>query len=95
MLAFPQRVRHALIAAWTVAVLVFVYLPGVAILLASLTASRYFPFPIPKWGLDWWHKTFASFEVRQLLATSIIDRARGHGHRRGDRLLRCARLCPL
>jgi len=24
-----------------------------------------------------------------------IDRGRGHGHCRGDRLLRCARLCPL
>ena len=47
MLAFPQRVRHGLIAVWTVAVLVFVFLPGVTILLASLTASRYFTFPIP------------------------------------------------
>jgi spermidine/putrescine transport system permease protein len=26
---------------------------------------------VPKWGLDWWEKTFSSFEVRQLLATSI------------------------
>ena len=66
-----QRVRHSLITAWTVAVLVFVYLPGVTILLASLTSSRYFTFPIPKWGLDWWAKTFNSLEVRQLLWTSI------------------------
>jgi len=71
MLAFPQRVRHGLITAWTIAVLVFVFLPGVTILLASLTASRYFTFPIPKWGVEWWEKTFTSFEVRQLLATSI------------------------
>ena len=71
MLAFPQRVRHGLIMVWTVAVLVFVFLPGVTILLASLTASRYFTFPIPKWGLEWWDKTFSSFEVRQLLATSL------------------------
>ena len=95
MLAFPQRVRHGLITVWTVAVLVFVFLPGVTILLASLTASRYFTFPIPKWGLEWWDKTFSSFEVRQLLATSLSIAARGHGHCRGDRLLRCARLCPL
>jgi spermidine/putrescine transport system permease protein len=71
MLAFPQRIRHGLIMVWTVAVLVFVFLPGVTILLASLTASRYFTFPIPKWGLEWWDKTFSSFEVRQLLATSL------------------------
>jgi spermidine/putrescine transport system permease protein len=71
MLAFPERVRHGLITVWTIAVLIFVFLPGVTILLASLTASRYFTFPIPKWGLEWWYKTFSSFEVRQLLATSI------------------------
>ena len=66
-----QRARHALVTAWTIAVLVFVYLPGLTILLASLTASRYFTFPITKWGLDWWSKTFNSLEVRQLLWTSI------------------------
>jgi spermidine/putrescine transport system permease protein len=66
-----QRMRHALVTAWTLAVLVFVFLPGACLLLASLTASRYFQFPIAKWGLDWWAKTFASLEVRQLLATSI------------------------
>ena len=71
MFAFPERVRHGLITVWTLAVLVFVFLPGVTILLASLTASRYFTFPIPKWGFEWWYKTFSSFEVRQLLSTSL------------------------
>ena len=71
MFAFPERVRHGLLTVWTLAVLVFVFLPGVTILLASLTASRYFTFPIPKWGFEWWNKTFSSFEVRQLLATSL------------------------
>ena len=63
--------RHALIWAWTLAVLVFIYLPALCILLASLTASRYFLFPIQKWGLDWWRKTFASIEIHQLFETSI------------------------
>lgn len=66
-----QRFRHALITAWTIAVLVFVFLPGACLVLASLTASRYFTFPITRWGLEWWSKTFNSIEVRQLLATSI------------------------
>ncbi|WP_119269738.1 ABC transporter permease [Taklimakanibacter deserti] len=66
-----ERSRHALIWAWTLAVLVFVYLPALCILLASLTASRYFLFPIPKWGLDWWRKTFSSIEIHQLFETSI------------------------
>jgi len=66
-----QRLRHALIMAWTAAVIVFLYLPTVCITLASLTASRYFQFPISRWGLEWWQKTFNSIEIRQLLSTSI------------------------
>lgn len=66
-----DRARGALIWAWTLAVLVFLYLPALCILLASLTASRYFLFPIQKWGLDWWRKTFESLEIRQLFANSI------------------------
>ncbi len=66
-----QRARHALIAAWTVAVAVFVYLPSAAITLASLTDSRYFLFPIPRWGISWWQKTFAATQTWQLLDTSI------------------------
>lgn len=71
MLTFDQRVRHGLVTVWTAAVLLFVFLPGFTILIASLTSSRYFTFPVPKWGLDWWDKTFSSIEVRQLLATSL------------------------
>jgi spermidine/putrescine transport system permease protein len=66
-----DRARRALIWTWTLAILVFVYLPALCILLASLTASRYFLFPIQKWGLDWWRKTFASIEIHQLFETSI------------------------
>lgn len=66
-----DRGRRALIWAWTLAVLVFLYLPALCILLASLTSSRYFLFPIQKWGLDWWRKTFESLEIRQLFANSI------------------------
>ncbi|MFO1131126.1 MAG: ABC transporter permease [Hyphomicrobiales bacterium] len=66
-----RRARHALITAWTIAVIIFVYLPTVCITLASLTASRYFQFPITKWGVEWWQKTFSSIEIRQLLSTSV------------------------
>jgi spermidine/putrescine transport system permease protein len=66
-----QRARHALIAAWTLAVAIFVYLPSAAITLASLTDSRYFLFPIPRWGLSWWDKTFAATQTWQLLDTSV------------------------
>jgi len=36
-----------------------------------LTDSRYFTFPITKWGLAWWGKTFDSIEIQQLFKTSI------------------------
>jgi spermidine/putrescine transport system permease protein len=71
MEARRQRLRHALIIVWTLALVVFVYLPIICITLASLTSSRYFQFPIARWGIDWWAKTFASIEIRQLLSTSI------------------------
>jgi spermidine/putrescine transport system permease protein len=71
MLNRASRIRHSLIIAWSIAVIIFLYVPTVCIVLASLTASRYFQFPISKWGLDWWNKTLASIEVRQLLSTSI------------------------
>jgi spermidine/putrescine transport system permease protein len=60
-----------LIWAWALAVLVFMYLPAVTLLLASLTSSRYFVFPITKWGLTWWDKTFTSLEIHALFRTSI------------------------
>ncbi len=67
-----QRARHAFITGWTLAAIVFIYLPTLCIALASVTASRYFQFPIAKFGLDWWQKTFNSIEIRQLLSTSIL-----------------------
>jgi len=71
MLETKRSLRHILIGIWTFAVLIFVFLPGATIFLASMTSSRYFTFPITSWGLDWWRKTFASLEVRALLSTSL------------------------
>ena len=67
-----DRMRRDLIWSWTGAVIVFLYLPAVSLMLASSTSSRYFMFPISKWGFDWWQKTFASLEVHQLFKTSLV-----------------------
>jgi len=64
--------RYGAVWAWTLTVVIFLYLPGVCLLLASLTESRYFIFPISRWGLDWWGKTFASLEIRALFETSVL-----------------------
>ena len=52
-----SRLRHALIVVWTIAMVAFIYIPSIAITLASLTASRYFTFPIRQWSLDWWQRS--------------------------------------
>jgi spermidine/putrescine transport system permease protein len=69
--AMTTRGMRALIWGWALAVVVFLYLPSLCLLLASLTDSRYFTFPITKWGFAWWGKTFGSFETNQLFKTSI------------------------
>jgi spermidine/putrescine transport system permease protein len=66
-----QRWRASLLWAWALSVVVFMYLPALSLLLASSTSSRYFIFPITKWGFDWWQKTFNSIEIHILFKTSI------------------------
>ncbi|WP_457940439.1 ABC transporter permease [Mesorhizobium sp. 10J20-29] len=66
-----DRMRRALIWSWTGAVIIFMYLPALSLFLASSTSSRYFGFPITKWGFVWWQKTFDSLEVHQLFRTSL------------------------
>ena len=72
MNSLAPRWRTSLIWAWTAAVVIFMYLPGLCLLLASMTSSRYFIFPITKWGFAWWEKTFASLEIHQLFQTSLL-----------------------
>jgi spermidine/putrescine transport system permease protein len=66
-----SRAMRSLLWAWAVAILVFLYLPSVCGAIASLGASRYFTFPVPKWSLTWYDKTFNSLEIHQLLKTSV------------------------
>lgn len=67
-----SRAMRSLLWAWAVAILVFLYLPSVCGAIASLGASRYFTFPVPKWSLTWYDKTFNSIEIHQLLQTSVL-----------------------
>lgn len=66
-----NRWAGALVVCWTLALVTFVYLPIGTGILASLGASRYFTFPITKWGLEWWSKTFNALETQALLETSL------------------------
>jgi spermidine/putrescine transport system permease protein len=60
-----------LIALWTVCVIGFLYIPMVAVVLASFSRQRYFQFPISRWTLKWYEKASESLSVRELLWTSL------------------------
>ncbi|MGH6933831.1 MAG: ABC transporter permease [Dongiaceae bacterium] len=66
-----SRAMKALLWSWAGAIVLFLYLPSICGAIASAGASRYFTFPVPKWSLVWYEKTFNSLEIHALLRTSI------------------------
>ncbi len=67
----PRRIIHTLIIVWTGAVLLFLYMPMMAVVLASFTRQRYFRFPVKAWDTRWYEKAFESLSVRDLFWTSF------------------------
>lgn len=67
-----DRRNRALIWAWTVLVLVMIYLPVICGALAALSKSRYFLFPVRQWSGEWWWKTVNSIEIGMLVHTSLV-----------------------
>ena len=76
-----DRTLRALIWAWTLAVIVFMYLPALSLLLASSTASRYFIFPINALGL----RLVAARPSPRWRSTSSSRRRSHRPVRHGDR----------
>jgi spermidine/putrescine transport system permease protein len=66
-----EKRTNALIWAWTIFVLVVIYLPIMCGALASFNKSRYFGFPIKTYSTEWWDKTLASIEIGMIVKTSI------------------------
>ncbi len=66
-----KRLTHGLIAVWTAAILVFLYLPILCVGLASFSKARYFRFPIRRYDTIWYKKAFSSLSVRELVSTSL------------------------
>ena len=66
-----ERRAAGFIAAWTVFVVVAVYLPIALRLPRLLNKSRYFRFPIVEFSLDWWQRTTQSIEIGVLVRTSL------------------------
>jgi spermidine/putrescine transport system permease protein len=67
-----ERRTGRFIWAWTIFVIVAIYLPVACGILASVGKSRYFTFPIKQYSFDWWQRTMASIEIAQLLKTSLL-----------------------
>ncbi len=65
--SLPDRLRST----WLWVVVVVLYLPLVAVGLASLSESRFFIFPIRKYSLKWYEESFASLQIRDALWTSV------------------------
>lgn len=72
MTGHTSRPMQTLLWLWAFAILLFLYLPSICGAIASLGASRYFAFPVPKWSLSWYEKTFNSLEIHALLKTSVL-----------------------
>ena len=66
-----RKVIRALIVVWTLAVLLFLYMPMMAVVMASFTKQRYFRFPVNAWDTRWYEKAFESLSVRDLFWTSF------------------------
>ena len=67
-----SRAIRSLLWLWAAAILVFLYLPSICGAIASFGASRYFTFPVPRWGLGWYEKTLRSLEIHALIETSLL-----------------------
>ncbi|GMQ96046.1 MAG: ABC transporter permease [Gammaproteobacteria bacterium] len=66
-----KRLTRHLTVLWAACILLFLYLPIVAVTLASLTQNRYFRFPIASYDTVWYGKAFTSLTVRGLFETSL------------------------
>ena len=60
-----------LIGVWTASVLAFLYVPMIAVVLASFSRQRYFRFPVASWSTKWYEKAGESLSVRDLVWTSL------------------------
>jgi spermidine/putrescine transport system permease protein len=70
--AFRNHKSEKAIRIWTIVVLLFIYLPMVAVLIASFSKLRFFMFPVKTWSFDWYASVFSSIEIRDYLGISLL-----------------------
>lgn len=62
--------RKALVT-YTLAIVVFMFLPILSFMLASFNKSRFFSFPFQEWTSEWYVEAFSSSSVRVLAQTTV------------------------
>lgn len=62
---------RSLLLAWTVAIVVFMYLPMASVFLASINKARYFRFPIEEFGFNWYRDTLEASVTTTIHLTSL------------------------
>lgn len=62
--------RRALVT-YTLAIVVFMFLPILSFMLASFNQSRFFSFPFQEWTSEWYVEAFSSSSVRVLAHTTV------------------------
>lgn len=66
-----KRWVHSLIGVWTGIVLLFFFLPLVAVIISSFGKSRYFRFPVKAWSMKWYDQTINANLTENLHVTSF------------------------
>ncbi len=66
-----KRLTRALFRVWAACIVVFLYVPILCVMLASVSANRYFRFPVPRYDTKWYGKAFDSLTVQALFETSV------------------------
>lgn len=67
----PSPITRASLYLYGVLVLIFLYLPILAVGFASISKGRYLSFPIRRYAFDWYGDAVTSVTVRDLLMTSL------------------------
>lgn len=66
-----ERRNRWLMRLWVAVILIFLYLPIVAVVIASFSNLRFFMFPFQNWSLRWYEAVFNSIEIQQYLLNSL------------------------
>ena len=66
-----RRWVAGLIAVWTAAIVLFLYIPIFSVIVTSFAKPRYFRFPVKAWSGKWYDQTLGANLTSELHLTSF------------------------